>query len=141
MDKELPSFVIGNEIGKLKLEYEIAKAVFIAPKVYALVTVDGKEIIKIKGLTEDAQKYVKFRDLASLLVKDNNKVLTHEKWLKNCFTGTITVKEIAYTLKATSNKRELIYIDGVLSDTCPLKYERVSKNYAKASFRKMAYIM
>jgi len=46
----LPDWMVGTELGQVKLEYVVKKAVFLAPKVYALVTEDGQEIIKVKGL-------------------------------------------------------------------------------------------
>jgi len=50
-DAELPSILVGPELGQFKLEYVINRAVFLAPKVYGLITTDGQEIIKVKGLT------------------------------------------------------------------------------------------
>jgi DNA polymerase type B, organellar and viral len=40
-DKPLPKHMIGSELGQMKLEHTISKAVFLAPKVYALVDTDG----------------------------------------------------------------------------------------------------
>jgi DNA polymerase family B len=44
----LPSFMVGKELGQFKLEHTILKAVFLAPKVYGLITDQGEEIIKVK---------------------------------------------------------------------------------------------
>lgn len=55
-DKPLSDNLVGTSLGQLKLEYVIKKAVFLAPKVYALITEDGKEIIKVKGLTNEVIK-------------------------------------------------------------------------------------
>jgi hypothetical protein len=52
IDKALPSYMVGNELGQVKLEHVIKKAVFLAPKVYALVTTDNELIIKCKGRRE-----------------------------------------------------------------------------------------
>jgi hypothetical protein len=49
-DAPLPDNLIGTGLGKFKLEHTINRAVFLAPKVYGLVDVDGKEIIKVKGI-------------------------------------------------------------------------------------------
>lgn len=51
VDKELPTYMISNELGSLKLEYIIKRAYFIAPKVYYLIDNHGKEILKFKGVT------------------------------------------------------------------------------------------
>jgi len=50
VDKPLPEKYIGKNLGQMKLENIIKRAVFLAPKVYGLVTVDGNVIIKIKGV-------------------------------------------------------------------------------------------
>jgi hypothetical protein len=34
--------------------------------------------------------------------------------------GTLTVADIAYTLKCTSNKRQVIYIEGIFENTEPI---------------------
>jgi DNA polymerase elongation subunit (family B) len=44
----LPVHLVGEDLGKMKLEYIADDAVFLAPKVYAVI-VNGKEIVKIKG--------------------------------------------------------------------------------------------
>ena len=41
----LPSEYVGNGLGLMKLEHVITKAVFLAPKVYALITDSGEQII------------------------------------------------------------------------------------------------
>jgi DNA polymerase elongation subunit (family B) len=51
-DKPLPDYMISNKIlGKMKLEYVLNKAIFLAPKVYYLETTDGRIIYKVKGLS------------------------------------------------------------------------------------------
>lgn len=124
-DRPLPSFMVGNALGQFKLEYIIRRAVFLAPKVYGLITTDGQEIIKVKGLSPAD---VKIQDLENLLVKDSSKEFNHTKWYKKVIAGEITVTDVAYTLKVTSNKRQAIYIDNMFSNTKPFKYEEIIKN-------------
>ena len=83
---------------------------FLAPKVYGGVTETGFEITKVKGL----KNKVAFKDLKSLLVKDNTLELNQEKWFKNLEDSSITIKQQIYTLAVTDNKRELIYENDVL---------------------------
>lgn len=45
----LPDNMISSNLGSMKLEYVADRAVFLAPKVYAVQLVDGTTIIKIKG--------------------------------------------------------------------------------------------
>jgi hypothetical protein len=46
----LPSDLIGNNLGQFKLEHEIKHAYFISPKLYALKTSKDEIIIKAKGI-------------------------------------------------------------------------------------------
>jgi len=95
--------------------------------VYALITEDNQEIIKIKGITPDAilKENIHFNDIAQLLIKDSSKEFTQEKWYKSILAGTITVSDVAYTLKATSNKRQSIFIDGIYEKTTPYFYDEI----------------
>jgi hypothetical protein len=45
-----PELVSSSVLGKLKLEYTIATAVYLSAKVYYIKTTDGKEIFKAKGV-------------------------------------------------------------------------------------------
>jgi hypothetical protein len=125
IDKPLSSEIVGNELGQLKLECTIDRAVFLAPKVYGLITEGGDEVIKVKGITHDVASTLTINDLEQLLVKDSSKVFTQDKWYKKVIEGQITVSDIAYTLKVTSNKRSPIYVDGIFQDTQPYHYNEI----------------
>lgn len=56
MSEPLPDALVGNKLGQFKLEHVVEQCAFIAPKVYALRTTNGNEIIKVKGLSESAIK-------------------------------------------------------------------------------------
>lgn len=47
------NLISNTELGKLKLEYVIKKAIFLAPKVYYLITESDELIYKVKGLSQD----------------------------------------------------------------------------------------
>jgi hypothetical protein len=109
INKPLPTELVGTALGQMKLENTISKAVFIAPKVYGLVTKDGTKIIKVKGLPKDLINDINISDLEILLFKDAIKEFKYDKPLKSLFNGNIKLFESMYTLKVTSNKRQLIY--------------------------------
>jgi hypothetical protein len=128
--------ISSSEIGKLKLEFTADKAIFLASKVYALENYKDY-ISKIKGL--HSKKYFKitekdieiindsfsFNDFEKLLYKDSFLVNHHEKWYKSLEDSSITIKNQVYTLKVTSNKRELIYNnDNKLVNTRPYKINK-----------------
>jgi hypothetical protein len=108
IDSKLPDDLVSNTIlGKMKLESVITKAIFICPKVYAYLTEDNKEIIKIKGLTKEAIKdnNISLSDLENLLIKDSKIEANQNKWFKYLNQGTISIKEQIYSLKVTGNNR------------------------------------
>jgi hypothetical protein len=73
-DGPIPDKYISNRLGALKLEGEYSKAIFLAPKVYGYLTKEGKEVIKIKGLSSEAIKEnnITLETLASLLRKGSS---------------------------------------------------------------------
>jgi hypothetical protein len=120
-DGPLPSYMVDpTKLGALKLEGVYDKAVFLAPKVYALKN-STEEIIKIKGLSKEAitSNKINFDSLLILLNKDSSQEFTQSKWFKHLDSGSISVMNQIYTLKVTGNKRELIYKDNKLIGTDP----------------------
>ena len=129
IDSQLPSNMIGNGLGQMKLEHIINKAIFLAPKVYGLADVDGNEIIKVKGINHDVASQLHIEDLESLLVKDSSREFTQEKWYKKQIEGEISIQDTLYTLKVTSNKRSPLYLydEGIeiYSNTRPYNYDEI----------------
>jgi len=127
LDKLFPG-IIGLhtlEIGELKLEYKINKAIFLGPKAYFLELEDGNFSLKIKGLNKDVlskaiKKELTFDNFSKLLFKDEFIMVYQDKWYKNLQEGTINILEQTYNIKHNDNKRQLIYTDkGLLIDTVP----------------------
>ena len=123
VDRPLDEALVGPLLGQFKLEYIIKRAVFLAPKVYGFITADNEEVIKIKGIKNEMLKDIHINDLEELLYLDSSRVFTQEKWMKSYQEGDITIKDLAYTLKITSNKRSAVYIENIFSSTEPLKYD------------------
>jgi len=128
IDRPLPDHMVGKELGQVKLEHTVNRSVFLAPKVYGLVTVDGEEIIKVKGVVKEQLADIHIQDLEQLLIKDSSKEFNQEKWFKKVIEGEITVSDVAYTLKVTSNKRSAIYIDNIFTATKPYYYDDLLNN-------------
>jgi hypothetical protein len=69
-NKPLPQHLVDDKVlGKMKLENICKKAIFLAPKVYCLETIDGKVIYKVKGLSHDIN--LNMKDFESLLYKES----------------------------------------------------------------------
>jgi hypothetical protein len=91
IDKPLPDFMVGGELGQFKLEHTIDRAVFLAPKVYGLVTVEGEEVIKVKGVTKEQLSDIHIQDLENLLIKDSTREFNQSKWFKKVIEGEIAI--------------------------------------------------
>jgi len=101
------SFISETILGKLKLENICNKAIFLAPKLYCLETIDEKVIYKVKGLKHEVE--LTMNDFEKLLNKDAFITKSQTKWTRNLSEGHIKLLEQVYTLKMTDNKRQLIY--------------------------------
>jgi hypothetical protein len=122
IDKPLPdSYVSNNILGHMKLEKICSKAIFIAPKVYALLTESGDEIIKVKGLSTSVIKEysINLELISTLLNKNTFLTFPQTKWYKHIDIGRISILDQLYTLQVTGNKRKLIYRNDRLVDTAP----------------------
>ena len=75
IDKPLDDNLVGKDIGKMKLEYIFKNIVYIAPKVYAGITDNNKEVSKIKG----SKIKLPFKELEMLLYKNNKVLINQEK--------------------------------------------------------------
>ena len=114
---------IGDELGQFKLEQVFDEAVYLAPKVYGGIN-KNSEYIKIKGLKNP----VSYKELKSLLHKNNSLKLSQEKWIKNLEEAHISIHDEIYTLMVTDNKRELVYdINNIFIDTKPLTLKSKDK--------------
>lgn len=89
MNELYPGIVSNTGLGKLKLETISKKAIFLAPKCYALETLDGSFICKVKGLTKDVT--LSLSDFETLLIKDSVLVKNQTKWYKSLSEGMISV--------------------------------------------------
>jgi DNA polymerase elongation subunit (family B) len=123
IDSPLPEkFISNTRLGALKLEGIYDKAIFLAPKVYAL-KFNNEEIIKIKGLSKESiwKRGLNIEILETLLKKDSDLKLTQDKWFKSLAEGSIQILEQTYSLKVTANKRKLIYnSEQILVNTSPI---------------------
>jgi len=120
IDTPINETFISDKLGFMKLEYICKDAVFLAPKVYSLITDSGEVIMKIKGLSSKSLNKITIDELKELLNKDSNFEAKQEKWYKDISSGNISIKEQIYTLKVTGNKRDLIYKIDKLIDSKPI---------------------
>lgn len=108
IDKPLSKELVNSKVlGLMKLENTLNKAIFLAPKVYYLETIDGNIIYKVKGLSHNIE--LTMEDFENLLFKDTFIEKSQTKWFRNLTEGKITLLNELYTIKVNEFKRELIY--------------------------------
>ncbi len=118
-DGPLPDHLVSStELGKMKLEGIYDKALFLAPKLYALKN-NEEEIIKIKGLTKESiqKNNITIDLLENLLYKDYKLTFKQNKWFKSLNNANIQILEQIYTIQTTDSKRELIYSEDKFINT------------------------
>jgi hypothetical protein len=128
VDRPLHSKYVGNKLGQFKLEHHIREAVFLAPKVYGFNTMDGQEVVKIKGVAKKSLENYHAKDLYKLLYKNSYVEFNQVKWFKDLFKGVIKIKDVAYRLQVTANKRDLVYQNSKFVNTRPLYYDKINEN-------------
>jgi len=107
----LPQAMLGKGLGELKLEYTAEKAIFLAPKVYALKNVyEGEkmigDIIKAKGLQN--LEGLTFETFELLLNLNNSHKSFQSKWFRQVENATIIIKDLQNVMRVTSGKRVLV---------------------------------
>ena len=106
-NKPLKNELIGNELGKMKLENICKKVIFLSPKTYCLLTENNKFIYKVKGLKSEVK--LTLNDFKNLLIKDSSLQKSQIKWRRSLTNAQIALINEIYTLKVNDNKRKLIY--------------------------------
>jgi hypothetical protein len=101
------NLINNKELGKLKLENVCKKAIFLAPKVYCLLTEDGRFLYKVKGLKHEVELTIS--DFKHLLKKDALIKKHQDQCFRKLSDGKIDILKEVYTLQVTDNKRKLIY--------------------------------
>lgn len=103
-DKEIPVDLIGKDLGLFKLEHDIVKGYFIAPKLYALKTKSGEEIVKARSIGHNLE----YKDFESLITgKSINKI--QERWFKDPSNANLNIKIIEIKINPQVLKRKPIY--------------------------------
>lgn len=109
-----------TKLGFMKLESVFTNFVSIGPKSYIGVNADGSSICKLKG----SKNKLNYLDFLSLLNEGSEMKLNHDKWFKHFGDSTISIKNTPFTLRANSNKRILVYSNGILigTESIDIKY-------------------
>jgi hypothetical protein len=112
----LPSEFIGNKSGLFKLEHEIEHGYFISPKLYAFKTINGKFVVKAKGIGSKLD----FNSFNTLIINETI-VKAQERWFKD--PSNANIKNIGMHINSINLKRKQIMVDNRLSHTTPLVFD------------------
>lgn len=109
---KLPEYMVDSlKIGKLKLEYVIKEAFFIADKTYALKTVDGEIIKRAKGIDSSLLSFDDYRKMFNNEPLDNTIRTTNTK---NYTIGSVKIESKKVMIDTTTyDKRSKIYEDDI----------------------------
>ena len=99
----------------MTLENTYSKFITFGPKFYGGITLDGQEIVKIKGLSHEVLP--PFSELELLLSKGKFLEKEQTKVFKDLSLSEITLKNLPYLLKPTCNKRDFVYSDSCIVGT------------------------
>jgi len=100
INKILPSNYVSNtELGKFKLEYEIKKAYFLAPKMYIVETLNGELNMKMKGIPKKQLKEEYFYKL----LEDGYQKINYTSFMR--YFSEIYVGEISKRIILKNYKR------------------------------------
>ncbi|GBB99132.1 hypothetical protein RclHR1_34200001, partial [Rhizophagus clarus] len=109
-------YISSTELGLLKLEHTIEEGIFVMPKVYYLLTSEGKEVIKCKGFGGQLTK-TNFE----ALLNEETLHYTTTKWFRSMKDQTVQIKKgQPYQLNLSFNKRRRVFKDGVWVNTKPI---------------------
>jgi hypothetical protein len=92
MRKPIDNKFVGTELGKFKLEMIIQEAFFHSKKFYAIISIDSKQIIKAKGISD--QKNVLNLDHFINLFKGKDVTINQLQMIRDNNTFKIKVKNI-----------------------------------------------
>lgn len=131
-DIKLPEDMISStEIGKLKLEHEVEKGIFISGKTYCLVTKtdkkDKKFVNKAKGVKSTSLNYYDYLNLLHNIDKEEAiKTQSKKNWLK----GEVVISKDKVTVSSDSYTKQVkIYdVDKRWIDTKPIVINEIDKS-------------
>jgi len=126
--KELLPDFIGNKLGQLKLEHLLNEAYFISNKTYILLTPNGEEFVKAKGITSQNLSVSNFE---TMYLK--SKSIQGEKRTSNINynKGSVTLNIKNITIDWNSFKKRTKIYDSKTKlwvDTKPLYLDTLSKS-------------
>ena len=136
-DIPLDADLVGNELGKFKVEYKIKEGYYISNKTYGVSLLDkimgdnGKEtsyVMKSKAILKGTLDFDSFK----AMYKGSDIKATKRTALRDFYKGSVVLKDDQITLKHDSyTKRSKVFKRGMWIDTKPLVLEKspVEKKY------------
>ena len=114
LDKPLkPGPYLGDELGKLKLENENCKAIYLTAKAYVIKS--NKDIVvRLKGLPTSSSSKLTYEDFERFLSGEELKVeYTNKNILKDMSNLTIKTADTKFDTKFDLKRRNKVYSNNV----------------------------
>ncbi|KAK6981654.1 hypothetical protein R3P38DRAFT_417176 [Favolaschia claudopus] len=106
-DIEVPSKLLGIELGLIKLEHKVKKGYFISSKTYLLELYDGKLIKKAKGVNSNS---LTLEDYINMINNKKDIIASKTQSKANFTTGSVNIYNKNVTLRYNSyDKREKLF--------------------------------
>ena len=138
-DVPLNESIIGEEIGKFKLEHKIKEGYFLSNKTYCLVKHDDSVVIKVKGVNS---KKLSLQDFKDMYVGKDVKTtrFESERNYNIGYTNINVLRDI--TLSSQSyKKRNKIFSKNIWVDTQPIKVSMWNKkSYSTYTYKNISNI-
>ena len=123
-DIDLPTYLLGTELGLIKLEHKVKKGYFISNKTYLLELYNGIEVKKAKGVNSNS---LTLDDYVNMYNNKIDIIASKIQSKANFATGSVNIYNKNVTLKYNSyDKREKLYDkDGKWINTKPLIFNNL----------------
>jgi len=105
INKPLPNNLISTKLGGMKLEYTIKEGVILSVNTLAMITEDGKTIIKNKGFNSTDNTQLNYQDFKEVLAGRTIE-LNHKVWKPILKKGTVQINEQTFTLRNKEEKKK-----------------------------------
>jgi hypothetical protein len=112
LTKPLPDYLVGKELGKMKLEQEITEGIFLRKKLYYILNSKNEEVIKASGLDSSRLNYNYFERLLKGETIEIEKTSFNVDWKTlniSVLNSNIKIQGLIGKIKTIYNTKDVNY--------------------------------